>query len=687
MNPLTGETVALTTRNTGAAVCSLQLERFGAKRTEDRSLASVVLTDPEGGVRDPAAPGAVVCVFEDDRLLFGGLVASETTAQAALSLPDYVGAWSGRPDRTGADIASSVTGFLAAGAIMAQLTSAPEDSPPVVLRTSLLRALATLKGLTFAARACPDSWQGTHVVSREKSRDCGYLTADGRITLDFPEQGEHGWLAFVSEIGLPERSIRELRTNWYQTVGWGDDVDSARPVYEDRLRRLSTEAAIEMIRRCGGSSVPFLTPEECLAHPQAEAVGLRESFERGAPCRLSRPAHGSALRRRVRGRPGLPLSGVRVVDFGIGGVGPFAPMLLAYLGADVVKIEPPVDFAHSIGPKTDGISTTYLACNNGKRSIEIDLKRDEDREMVWRLVAGADVVNENFRPGVMDRLGFGFDAVAEANPTVVYSSASGYGWAGPLALEPCTDPHAQAFAGFAALNEDSDGAPRRLRYIGFIDLVTSTVIAEGICAALLLTSRTGGPIRTETSMLHAVLEATRPSTNEPGAPDGLFKAADEYVALTCRDDADWERLLSVAGRPQLLTGAEFKTVEGRRDNRALLNDALDCVFAPRAALAWVLDLGRAGVPCTRLIHDDELLARVDYWKRGLIVELPYKDRRLATGGAPIRFREPPPLLRPPLPGEHSDAFRADPDHFWRAPSPSDGGEPPSITRRSKARSR
>ncbi len=152
--------------------------------------------------------------------------------------------------------------------------------------------------------------------------------------------------------------------------------------------------------------------------------------------------------------PERPLADVRVVDFGVGGVGPFAATLLAWLGADVVKVEAPNEFILDVRPTVGGLSTTYLAINQGKRSVRLDLKDEADRELARGLVADADVVIENFRPGALSRVGFGFDELSSLNPRLVYCSVTGFGGVGPLSGEPCTDPHMQAFSGFAMANAD-----------------------------------------------------------------------------------------------------------------------------------------------------------------------------------------------------------------------------------------
>ena len=245
--------------------------------------------------------------------------------------------------------------------------------------------------------------------------------------------------------------------------------------------------------------------------------------------------------------PERPLADVRVVDFGVGGVGPFAATLLAWLGADVVKVEAPNEFILDVRPTVGGLSTTYLALNQGKRSVRLDLKNEADRELARGLVADADVVIENFRPGALSRIGFGFDELSSLNPRLVYCSVTGFGGVGPLSGEPCTDPHMQAFSGFAMANADEEGLPRRIRYYGFVDLVTSTVAAEAVCAALLARRAGGGPVRVETSMLEAVTDVLRTSAQLPRHElDGLFRARDCDVAVTCRSADELAALRDVS---------------------------------------------------------------------------------------------------------------------------------------------
>ncbi len=483
MSILGGIVVATRRETPATAVCMRHLERLGA-------------TPGTAGEAD------VVLDAEDHELLGGGLVASETTAQAALGLTDYIGPFGGEPARTGCDLASAAAGFCGALAALAALRGSER---PVRVSVSPLRALASLKTIIWAARTQPDAWTGTHVRSRERLVDSGYETSDGRVTLDFPFNGFERWREFVEALELPGAIVDSFEPRWYETVGWGDDVDEARPIYESYLRNRSTAEAIELVRGHGGSSVPFLSVEQCLAHPQSEALGLRERVERGLPWSMSGGTGTGRSARLVDGR--RPLAGLRVVDFGVGGVGPFSATLLAWLGADVIKVEAPNEFILSVRPTFHGLSTTYLAINQGKRSLRLDLRHGPDHALAQRLVSTADVVMENFRPGALARRGLGFDDVRALNPSVVYCSVTGFGSTGPLSGEPCTDPHMQAFSGFAARNADrSDGVPRRVRYYAIVDLLTSCVVAEAACAGLLSRDAGGEAVHVETSMLEVMAD-------------------------------------------------------------------------------------------------------------------------------------------------------------------------------------
>ena len=667
--PLHGIVVSVVTGDPSAAICTRHLERLGATIVAGAQDEADIVLDGDGVERELtlAPAGTLVCVFESHRLRSGGLVASETTAQAAIALTDYIAAPGASPARTGCDIGTSVAGFCAVQAVLAWLYGGRVAGTRQEVRVSTLRALSTLKTILWAARSRPDSWTGTHVRSRNRLVDSGYRTRGRRITLDFPVGAEESWLGFVQDLGLGAATIERLRPRWHESIGWGDDVDLARPLYEERLGALGVEDAVALVRRNGGSSVPFQTPAECLAHPQSDALGLGESLERGLPWRLE-ARRARRVASRGTGDPSHPLAGVRVVDFGVGGVGPFAATLLGWLGANVVKIEAPNEFILAVRPTVDGLSTTYLALNQGKRSVSLNLKHAGDHALALGLVAEADVVLENFRPGALERLGLGYEHVAVLNPDIVYCSATGFGWAGPLRDEPCTDPHMQAFSGFAALNADqADGVPRRIRYYGFVDLVTSTIIVEAVCAALVTRAAEGGPVHVETSMLHAVIEAQQGATQAGSfEPDGIFRALDGYVALTCRTDAEWRALVDALPSDELRDSRGLDTLTGRIDQRDRVQEALGAIFEAQPAAAWEHALGRCGIPCVRVLRDDEILGRKEYWDEGLLRDLPLPHGSpLVAGGPPWRLGVQISTPLAPVPGAHTGELRADPAAFWQ----------------------
>jgi len=644
VKPLAGVTVHVESRSPAAGVCATQLERLGARLTHagtPRPDIALVDATPDGNAPDAAT---IIGVFESHRLDTGDHVASEATAQAVLGYCDYVADASGPRARVGTDIGTAVTGICATQAVLAQRFAG--DSAAVI-RVSELRTLSMLKSLLWAARSRPDEWSGTHVRSRDRAVDSGYRTADGHVTIDFSPYDQESWERFVARLGVPASTAAALRPRWYETVGWGDDVDAVRAVYEAGLARLTSAAAVELVRSSGGSSVPFLALEQCLAHPQAAAVALLEHAVDGLPWRSERV--GDAIGRAPGGRAGQPLAGVRVVDLGVGGVGPFAATLLGWLGADVVKVEAPNEFIMSVRPTVAGISSTYFAINQGKRSVQLNLKQPADLALARELLAGADVLLENFRPGTLDRLGLGFADVTAINPAIVFCSATGFGWDGPLSGEPCTDPHMQAFSGFAWANADA-GVPRRIRYYGFVDLVTSCVIAEAICGALVDRTRAGGATRIETSMLHAVV-AAQTAVAQPAIVDELFETGDGAIAVTCRSEAEWDAL---CGALDLPAGADD-------ERRRLLTARL----ALEPSAAWVALLARRGVTCARAIADDDALARADLWRLGVLRELTLPHAPpLVTGGAPWDLGDARAACRAPLPGADTAALRDAPDRFW-----------------------
>ncbi|MGH2894785.1 MAG: CoA transferase [Solirubrobacteraceae bacterium] len=634
----------------------------------DRQLADVILADEPRvqnvSLVDTDRPRLLV-LFERERLEDDAMPTTDTTAQAMLGLMDYVGdRWTG-PARTGGDIGSVCAGVSGVQAVLAWLLR-PQPPGWKTVRVSPLRAIAALKTVIWAARTRPDAWTGSHVVARDRRTDSGYRVKDGWITIDFPHDGREAWAALCAELGLNDL-VETAGDRWWETVGWGDDVDGARPRYEEALRGFDREGASALVRRFGGSSVPFHTPLEVLGHEQTRALGVTLG---ALPWRVLTEERLDTLAPPVRGDASdLPLDGVRVIDFGVGGVGPFAGSLLGTLGAEVIKIEAPNEFIHAIRPEADGLSTTYSALNVGKQSVQLNLKHADGAERALALVDDTDVVLENFRPGALERIGFGYATLAQRNPELVYVSASGFGSVGPLAALQCTDPHIQAFAGWALANAGPDGTPRRTRYYAMLDLVTSMAIVEATLAGLIQRARTGRGSNVEVSMLEAIIHlhvsrwAGLTEDEQPWncerlyVPDGIFTTIDGRIALSVEDDQQWAALLRALDEPAELADRVWRTNAGRLAQEAELDAALGAILGQRCSQAWLLALQDTGISVSRVTADDEAALRRDLWARDHLRPLLRRDRDPLRGGGPPWAFDPPLPNRPsPRPGGDEPVF-------------------------------
>ena len=378
----------------------------------------------------------------------------------------------------------------------------------------------------------------------------------------------------------------------------------------------------------------------------------------------------------------LPLTGIRVVNFGIGGVAPFAASQLAQLGATVVKIEAPNEFIMYTLPPWRGLTSTYAALNANCRSVRLNLKDEADRAHAWGLVETADVMLENFRSGAIDRMGFGFAAVAARNPKIVFCSSSGFGREGEMAGLPCTDPHIQAFSGFAALNGRGNGAGERVRYYGMIDLYTGQRVCEAVLAALIARRRHDRPQYIEMTMLGSAtamlltqlapyLYGGAAPTNRTArytAPDGVYQTANRPVALTVESDTQFSALCGALEREELRADPRFATAGARLTNMAALDEELSRTFASAPSDWWLIALRRAGVPCARVHLDHEASSHVEMWRRGNLREIEVK------GAGTLRAAAPPWDFdgikaspgRAPTPGQDTELLRRGPAQFWDA---------------------
>jgi CoA:oxalate CoA-transferase len=319
--------------------------------------------------------------------------------------------------------------------------------------------------------------------------------------------------------------------------------------------------------------------------------------------------------------PGRPLDGLRVLDFTRVLAGPYCTALLADLGADVVKVEPPAgdDYRH-IGPfLDDGSSALFETVNRGKRGLKLDLARAEDRDIACGLARRADVVVENFRPGVADKLGIGWEALAAINPRLVYASISGFGQDGPDAAKPAYDAIVQARSGLMSVTGEPDGDPTLIGE-SIADSVAGLFASWAILAALVERERTGRGRRIDLAMLDAMV-AIQPlvlarylatgvapvrvgNRHALSAPFGVFHAADRPFVIAVLNPKLFASLSEAIGRPEIASDARFLTDAGRLAHEGALRDIIETWSRRLAASACVAQLEAAGVPAA-LIDDIE----------------------------------------------------------------------------------
>lgn len=371
----------------------------------------------------------------------------------------------------------------------------------------------------------------------------------------------------------------------------------------------------------------------------------------------------------------MPLAGVRVLDLGRHLAGPTCAMWLGDLGADVIKIEKPGegDDGRASGPPFfDGQSAFFLAANRNKRSIELDIKQPEGQEIFRRLAETADVVVENFRPGVMDALGIGYRAMAERNPRIIYCSISGFGADGPYADRPGLDQIIQGVSGLMSVTGFEGGEPVRVG-IPIADLLTGLFAAYGVLAALQARERTGRGQHVQTSLLEGMVgmlsfQAVRypngagappPAGNHHplNAPYGVFRARDGYLTIGATGEKRWRKLCEVLGAEEWLDDPRFKTNGDRYRNRELLAELISERLQARTIDEWERILNGAGIPCGPIYRIDQAMEHPQVQHRQMVVELPHPAMgTVRLLGLPVKLSETPGAIRlaPPLLGQHTD---------------------------------
>ncbi len=301
-----------------------------------------------------------------------------------------------------------------------------------------------------------------------------------------------------------------------------------------------------------------------------------------------------------------PFAGIKVVDLSQGIAGPYAAMLLAQYGADVIKVETldGGDWVRATAPQPGGNTSLSVMGNLGKRSIALDLKQEEGAALLWRLLEGADVFLEGFRPSVIERLGFGYEAVSTRHPRILYVSMSGFGQTGPYAERPAMDPVLQAFSGFMAENRDAGGRPLNVASIP-VDVLTSMFVYQALSSALFArrTEARGRYIEASLmqgaawlnifAMLQRIVTGGEPPSSRP--PRGVYRTADGYVLAIVAGRRGWMDFCTALERPALGTDPRFLTVKDRVANGEALVPLLDEAFSAHPNAHWAARLTQYGV--------------------------------------------------------------------------------------------
>ncbi len=371
-----------------------------------------------------------------------------------------------------------------------------------------------------------------------------------------------------------------------------------------------------------------------------------------------------------------PLSGLTIVDFSRVLSGPYCTMLLADMGARVIKIEQPGrgDDTRAWGPPfVAGESAYFLSVNRNKESVTLDLKHPSARAIAVRLLERADILIENFRPGTMERLGLGYAALAGRWPRLVYCSISGFGQAGPRKDEPGYDAVAQAEGGLMSITGDPAGPPYRLG-VAISDIVTGMLAAQGILLALLARERSGRGQRVDIGLLDATLALLTYqasyffATGEPAgrmgnrhptiAPYDTFPAADGDFVLSVGNDQQWQRFCQVAGLEDAASDPRFATNAGRVAEYDSLRITLATRLRTRPRAEWIARLRAAGVPCGSVRTVAEALEDPQIEAREMIVAVDHAAAgHLRLLGVPIKLSGTPGGVRsaPPTLGQHTGA--------------------------------
>jgi len=354
--------------------------------------------------------------------------------------------------------------------------------------------------------------------------------------------------------------------------------------------------------------------------------------------------------------------------------GPFCSMILGDMGAEIIKVEEPGkgDDTRGWPPFSGGEATYFLSVNRNKKSLTLNMKAPDGQAILRKLVAKADVVLENFRPGTMERLGFGYDALRKLNPRLIYCAISGFGESGPEASRPGYDLIVQGESGVMDLTGFADGPPVKVGN-SVADLVSGMAAAHGVTLALLSRARTGKGQKVEIGMLDVMASlltyqaglywngggrpARRGNQHPSIVPYEVFQAQDAYMTLGVANNSLFDRMCRAIGREELAKDPRFDSEASRVTNREVLVPLLNSIFSTRPASDWLKRLDEAGVPAGRIKTVAEVCDSEHLRARGMFVSLNHPKAGAVTAmGVPIRLWDTPGAAQAPAPllGQHTD---------------------------------
>ena len=368
-----------------------------------------------------------------------------------------------------------------------------------------------------------------------------------------------------------------------------------------------------------------------------------------------------------------PFRGLKVIDLSQGVAGPYCAMLLAQYGADVIKVEPlgDGDWSRTLG-KRYGEHTAYsIPANLGKRSIALDLKERAGKDVLRRLIAGADVLIEGFRPGVLARLGFSYEAVAEIEPRLLYLSVSGFGQTGPLTGRPAMDPVLQAFTGLSVDNKGEDGIPHRVPFI-VVDMSTALYAFQALSAALYARRDEQRGRRIEASLMQTAgaMQVIRLNQSllegeqtKRSMPSGVFKSADGWLQILVIKNQHWVALCDVMETPDMATDPRYVDSDARAHNEVELMIWVRATIAAKPTAYWMERLQKADIMHERLNDFREFVAHPQVAATELIswLHVPGVPEPLAVpnlAGMPLLV-DGTARANCPVPGQHTRAILAE----------------------------